>query len=73
MNEMLAPNYSFRITAQDKVQVDPQLILQRLVIACDESQLEELFQCELYTYPIALFDSPFMLRQPQKSAQADAL
>ena len=25
------------------------------------------------TYIIALFDSPFMLRQPQKSAQADAL
>ena len=59
--------------ADDQVQVDLQLLLQRLVIACDSSQLEELFQCEFYTYPISLFDSPFMLRQPQKSSQADAL
>ena len=68
MNGILAPNYSFRISAQevtmalkssvkiadDQVQVDPQLLLQRLVIACDNSQLEELFQCELYTYHSSL-------------------
>ena len=35
--------------ADDQVQVDPQLLLQHLVIVCDNSQLEELFQCELYT------------------------
>ena len=52
--------------ADDQVQVDPQLLFQRLIIACDNSQLEELFQYELYTYPTALFGSPFMLRQPQK-------
>ena len=48
-------------------------LFQRLIIACDNSQLEELFQYELYTYPTALFDSPFTLRQPQKPALADAL
>ena len=39
-------------TADDQVQVDPQLLFQRLLIACDNSQLEELFQYELYTFPI---------------------
>ena len=59
--------------ADDQVQVDPQLLFQRLIIACDNSQIEELFQYEFCTYPTALFDSPFMLRQPQKPALADAL
>ena len=87
INGMLAPIYSFKLSAQevtmalkssvkiadDRVQVDPQLLFQRLVIACDNFQLEELFLYKLCTYPIALFDSPFMLRQPQKSALTDAL
>ncbi|XP_068675446.1 uncharacterized protein [Montipora foliosa] len=87
MNGKLATDYSFKRSAQavtmaskssvkiadDQVQVDPQLLFQRLIIACDNSQLEELFQYELCTYPTALFDSPFMLRQPQKPALADAL
>ena len=59
--------------ADDQVQVDPQLLFQRLIIACDNSQLEELFQYELCTHPTVLFNSPFMLRQPQKPALADAL
>ena len=59
--------------ADDQVQVDPQLLFQRHIIARDNSQLEELFQYELCTYPTVLFDSPFMLRQPQKPALADAL
>ena len=45
----LTPKSSVKI-ADDQVQVDPHLLLQRLVIACDYPQLEELFQCELYTY-----------------------
>ena len=65
---------SVKIT-DDQVQVDPQLLFQRHIIAWDNSQLEELFQYELCTnmYPTALFDSPFMLRQPEKPALADAL
>ena len=58
--------------ADDQVQVDPRLLFQRLIIACDNSRLEELFQYELCTYPTALFDSPFILRQPQKPALTDA-
>ncbi|PFX20787.1 hypothetical protein AWC38_SpisGene14755 [Stylophora pistillata] len=83
----LTTDYSFKRSAQavtmaskssvkidnDQVQVDPQLLFQRLVIACDNSHLEALPQYELCTYPTALFDSPFMLRQPQKPALADAL
>ena len=87
MNGTLATDYSFKRSAQavtmaskssvkidnDQVQVDPQLLFQRLIIACDNSHLEALFQYELCTYPTALFDSPFTLRQPQKPALADAL
>ena len=68
----MASNSPVKI-ADDEVQVDPQLLFQRLIIACDNSQLDELFQYELCTYPTALFDSPFMLRQPQEPALADAL
>jgi len=49
------------------------MFLRRLIIACESSQLEELLQYDLCTYPTALFDSPFMLRQPQKPVLADAL
>ena len=80
MNGTLVTDYSFKQSAQaitmawkssvkidnDQVQVEPQLLFQLLIIACDNSQL-------LCTYPTALFDSPFTLRQPQKPALADAL
>ena len=78
MNGMLATDYQLKRSAQavtmvskssvkiadDQGQVDPQLLFQSLIIACDSSQLEELFEYELCKYPTALFDSPFMLRQP---------
>lgn len=65
MNGMLATDYSFKISAQevtmaskfsvkiadDQVQVDPQFLFQRLIIACDNSQLEEL----LVTFRKVLF------------------
>jgi len=54
----------------DQVQVDPQLLFRRLIIA---SQLEEIFQCELCTYPTTLFDSPLILRQLQVPVLEDAL
>ena len=57
MNGTLATDYSFKRSAQavtmaskssvkidnDQVQVDPQLLFQRLIIACDNSHLEALF------------------------------
>ncbi|XP_046857710.1 uncharacterized protein LOC124451123 [Xenia sp. Carnegie-2017] len=57
-----------------KVHLDPQLLFQRLVLACNTvDDLEEVFQYELCSYPAALFDSPLTLRQPQKSNLADTL
>lgn len=58
MNGTFAADYSFKRSAQavtmaskssvkidnDHVQVDPQLLFQRLIIACDNSELEELFR-----------------------------
>jgi len=57
----------------DQVQVDPQLLFQRLIMACENSQLAELFRYELCTSPTSLFDSPLRLKQLQKPALAEAL
>jgi len=56
------------------VQVDPQLLFQRLVTAgkrCGELPL--LFMYELCSYPPALFESSGMLRTAPKSFMADAM
>lgn len=87
MNGKSPTDYTFKRSAQaitmaskssvkinnDQVQVDPQLLFQRLIMACENSQLAELFRYELCTYPTSLFDSPLTLRQPQKPALAEAL
>ena len=57
----------------DQVQGDPQLLFQRLIMACENSQLAESFRYELCTYPTSRFDSPLTLRQLQKPALAEAL
>lgn len=58
----------------DIVQVDPRLLFQRLVLACNNSDdMKGVFMYELCSYPTALFDSQLTLRQPQKPALADAL
>ena len=58
----------------DIVQVDPQLLFQRLILASNTSgDMEGMFRYERCSYPTALFDSPLMLRQPQKPVLADAL
>jgi len=41
-------------TGSEHVQVDPQLLFQQLIIACDDTQLEELFQCDLCVYPTTI-------------------
>jgi hypothetical protein len=57
-----------------KVYVDPQLLFQRLVFACNSlDDLQGVFKYELCSYPAALFDSPSTLRQPQKATLGDAL
>ena len=47
----------------EKIQVDPQLLFQRLIIA----------SYYLFSYPPSLFDSSLMLLKPQKPALADAI
>ena len=54
------------------VQVDPQLLYQRLTIA-GKSNLEEAMIYELCTFPPALFESKGLLHEPQKATFADAL
>ncbi|CAH3108670.1 unnamed protein product, partial [Porites lobata] len=69
----LTTKSSVRIES-DAVQVDPQLLFQRLIVACNRSDdLQGLFRYELCSYPAALFDSSLTLRQPQKPVLADAI
>ncbi|KAK3752452.1 hypothetical protein QZH41_013499, partial [Actinostola sp. cb2023] len=69
----LAARSSIRIE-DDRVHVDPQLLFQWLVIACNTTDdLEDVFRYELCSYPAALFDTPVTIRQPQKATLADAL
>jgi len=58
----------------EHVQVYPQLLFQRLILASHQCEdLPALFCYELCTYPASLFDSSLMLLQPNKPALADAL
>ena len=63
------------ITIQgDQVQVDPQLLFQRLVaIGTKGDELENVFVHELCHYPPALFESVHQLRPTTKARLADAL
>ena len=58
----------------EKIQVDPQLLFQRLIIA--SQSLEDrsaIFNYELCSYPPSLFDSSLMLLKLQKPALADTI
>ena len=56
----------------DRVQVDPQLLFQRLSTAA-ASDLETALKYELCSFPPALFESPNLLLEGQKSSLADAI
>ncbi|KAG1671837.1 hypothetical protein GQR58_016250 [Nymphon striatum] len=69
----LASKTSVHIDGED-VQVDPQLLFQRLILASKSSEnMQGIFKYELCSYPAALFDSSLMLRQPQTTVLADAI
>ena len=69
----LATKSSIRVEGE-RVQVDPQLLFQRLVIACMNSDdLGEIFKHEICSYLAALFDTPSTLRAPQKATLADTV
>ena len=56
------------------VQIDPQLLFQRLTLAAKATNnIEDIFKYELCSYPPALFDSSLLLREPQKSVLANAI
>ena len=58
----------------EAVQVDPQLLFQRLsIVACNGDDAAEAFRYELCSYPSALFESPRLLRQANKASLADAM
>ena len=54
------------------VQVDPQLLFQRLTLA-GKSNLEDTMTHELCTFPPALFETRGLLNEPQKASFADAI
>ena len=56
------------------IQIDPQLLFHRLVIASKSfEENKSYFAFELCTFPTSMFESPHMLRQPQKSLLAEAI
>ena len=56
------------------VQIDPQLLFQRLtIVARVTDNLKDVFKYELCSYPPALFDSTQLLREPQKPVLANAI
>ncbi len=58
----------------DQVQIDLQLLFQRLVTVVQSSgDLKSAFKYELCSYPSALFDSSLLLREADKPALADAI
>ncbi len=58
----------------EEVQVDPQLLFQRLTVAAKASRdLASVFKYEMCSHPPALFDTSLLLRQPQKPVLADAI
>ena len=59
----------------DDVNVNPQLLFQRLVAAANDlfPDMSEIFKYELSNYPSALFEPSGLMRQTQKSLLADTL
>ena len=58
----------------DKIQIDLQLLFQRLTTVIQSSdELESAFKHELCSYPSALFDSSLLLLEADKPALADAI
>ena len=60
---------------KEHVQIDPQLLFQRLLIVATNEfmELQDLFKYELCSYPAALFETTFVPRQADKPVLAGAL
>ena len=58
----------------DRIQIDPQILFQRLTTVIQSSdQLESAFKHELCSYPSALFDSSLLLWEEDKPTLADGI
>ena len=58
----------------DKIQIDPQLLFQRLTTVIQSSdKLELAFKHKLCSYPSALFDSSLLLWEADKPALVDTI
>ena len=58
----------------ETMQIDPQLLFQRLIIAGTRNdQLEEIFQFKLCSYPPVLFEARYVMRPANKPALAYAI
>lgn len=58
----------------EQVQIDPQLLFQRLITVVRSSdEIEAVFKYELCSYPSSLFNSSLLLREADKPAFADAI
>ena len=71
-----ATSYYHWIINKEHVQIDPQLLFQRLLVAVAANKfmdLPDLFKYELCSYPAALFETTFVPRQADKPVLADAL
>ena len=56
------------------VQIDPQLLFQRLTLAAKTTDnIKDIFKYELCSYPPALFDTSLLLRKSQKPMLANAI
>ena len=70
---LLKASSSVRV-GDDQVQIDPELLFQRLIVTPKSAEeKEEMFRFELCTHPTSLFDEKLMLREAQKSVLGDAL
>ena len=67
----LASKGSLKVDGES-IQVDTQLLFQRLVLAA-KTNLENALEYELCTVPKALFEAPELLHEAQKSTLADAI
>ena len=58
----------------ETIQIDPQLLLHRLITAGTRNdQLEDIFQFEICTYPPAIFEARYIMRPANKPALVGAI
>lgn len=74
-DQVVTMSHSTAIRIRDEdVQIDPQLLFQRLVTAGMRLEnMHTVFQYELCSYPPSLFENRYSPRQTQKSTLADAM